>query len=194
MKQLVLLGSLLLVTVLSSAQTTHTLTGTDHYFSPDTLYIEVGDSIELVNIGYHSATEVDSIDWVNNTPTHNGGFYVGFGAPTSDLTFSIDAEGTYYNICVPHAGMAMKSIIIVESIGTSINGVVAEQEGFIYPNPATNSITVQHSSTIKIYSMAGQVVFEKTGLAPAEEVGISFLTPGAYFVVLDGQQQKLIVR
>ena len=50
-----------------SAQQTQIITGyDDHYFSPDTAYVNVGDTVRLVSLGYHSITEQDSIDWVNN--------------------------------------------------------------------------------------------------------------------------------
>ncbi len=62
-----------------SAQQTHIITGYDHYFSPDTAFVNVGDTVRLVSLGYHSITEQDSIDWVNNASTDNGGFWIGLG-------------------------------------------------------------------------------------------------------------------
>ena len=56
---------------LSIGQQIHTITGYDHYFDPDTAYINVGDTVRLVSIGYHSITEQDSTDWVNNQATSN---------------------------------------------------------------------------------------------------------------------------
>jgi len=146
MKKLVILISLLMSTIVGFAQNIHTLTATDHYFTPDTLYVQQGDTIQLINNGYHSITEVDSIDWVNNIANHNGGFYVGIGAPTSSTKFTINTTGTHYNLCFPHAAMGMKSIIIVEATPTSVNELNSEQNIQIYPNPASNSIAVQNTS------------------------------------------------
>ena len=120
MKKKLLFTLFLFVTSIGFGQNTHTLTAYDNYFDPDTLYILAGDTVNFVSLGYHSATEVDSMDWVNNVAQHNGGFYVGQGAPTNDMKFTINTIGVYYNICVPHANMGMKSIIIVGSQTTSL--------------------------------------------------------------------------
>jgi plastocyanin len=194
MKKLILLNTILLLAILGFAQNTHTLHAYDMYYSPDTLYTEVGDTIELISHGYHSATEVDSVDWANNTANHNGGFYVGLGSSPFSNKFTIDASGTYYNICVPHASMGMKSIIIVESTITDIHESKFKQDISIYPNPASSSITIQNSSTVKIYSMVGELVFEKSDLNGLDEIDISLLSKGIYNVVLDGGREKLIVK
>jgi plastocyanin len=194
MKKLIIIISLLISASVGITQSTHTLTATDYYFSPDTLYVQQGDTIELINIGYHSITEVDSIDWVNNTANHNGGFYVGVGAPTLSDKFTIDNEGTYYNLCFPHATMGMKSIIIVETTTTGVHQLNSEQNIQIYPNPASNSITVENTSTVKIYNMMGQVLFVRSKLNSLEQIDISFLPKGIYNVFLDGRIHLLIVQ
>ena len=194
MKKLIILIPLLISASVGFTQSIHALTATDFYFSPDTLYVQQGDTIELINSGYHSITEVDSIDWVNNTANHNGGFYVGNGAPTFSDKFTIDTEGTYYNLCFPHANMAMKSIIIVEGTTTGIHELNSEQNIQMYPNPASNSITVENTSNVKIYNMMGQVLFAKSKLNSLEQIDISFLPKGVYNVVLDGRIQILIVQ
>tara|TARA_B110000090_G_C13298887_1_gene414961 strand:+ start:64 stop:648 length:585 start_codon:yes stop_codon:yes gene_type:complete len=194
MKKLIIIISLLISATAGFTQSTHALTATDYYFSPDTLYVQQGDTIELLNNGYHSITEVDSTDWANNTANHNGGFYVGVGAPTLSSKFTIDNEGVYYNLCFPHAAMGMKSIIIVEGTTTSVNELNSEQKIQVYPNPASNSITVENTSTVKIYNMMGQVLFAKSNLTSLEKIDISFLPKGIYNVVLEGRIQRLIVQ
>ena len=114
---------LLLITVLLSlhsvAQETFVVTGNDHYFEPDTIYTNVGDTIRLFSNGYHSITELDSLDWVNNTATDNGGFWVGVGSSISDDWFVVSQEGKYYFNCNPHATMGMKGVIYVSAaLGT----------------------------------------------------------------------------
>ena len=48
------------------------------------------DSTEVLS----DSTEIDSVDWANNIDNHNGGFDVGFGAPTSDMGFVINTPGS----------------------------------------------------------------------------------------------------
>jgi len=194
MKKLTVLLVVLISASAGFAQSSHTLTANDHYFTPDTLYIQQGDTIELINVGYHSITEVDSIDWVNNITNHNGGFYVGIGAPTTSTKFTIDTIGTFYNLCFPHAAMGMKSIIIVEATTTSVDEVHSEQKNQIFPNPATNFIVVQSTSSIQIYNMIGQILYTKSNLNNLEQIDISFLPKGIYNVALDRKIQKLIIR
>ncbi|MFK8044463.1 MAG: T9SS type A sorting domain-containing protein [Crocinitomicaceae bacterium] len=191
------LFTIILTTILaliSHGQATHLLEATDHYFSPDTLYVQVGDTIQLVNNGYHSITEVDSIDWVNNAANYNGGFYVGFGAPTTSEKFTIDSPGTYYNLCIPHATMGMKSIIIVEAGTASIAEENSKKASLMFPNPASNSITIENSLNVKIYNMQGQLVYVKSNLILSETIDISFFPVGIYCVMLDGKQELLIVQ
>lgn len=194
MKNNLISSILLVLSNYTIAQSTHTLTATDHKFTPDTLYMQPGDTVELINIGYHSATEVDSIDWINNNANHNGGFYVGFGAPTSSKKFTINNTGTYYNICVPHADMAMKSIIIVESNTNSLREVSRNENIRFYPNPTNNYITVQNSKTLIIYSLTGQIVMEKQLSYLVEQIDVEFLPKGTYIVVLDEQKKTLIIQ
>ena len=192
MKTLTTLTLLMFLSSIGLAQTTHSLTGYDNYFDPDTLVIQAGDTIAFTSIGYHSATEVDSLDWVNNTATHNGGFWVGFSAPTSSLKFTLDTPGTYYNICVPHAGMGMKSIIIVAQPTIGIDEASAQND-LLYPNPANHSIVINNSRSVLIYDITGQLVLRKSNLSLSERLDISTLPKGHYVVVLDHGKQKLIV-
>ena len=194
MKKFILLLTLIFPPSLGLAQNTHTLTATDFSFSPDTLYIQAGDTVDVIIGGYHGATEIDSIDWVNNIDNHNGGFDVGFGTGSPNTKFTIDSVGTYYNICGPHAGMGMKSIIIVESTNVSIHNLNLSQDVDIYPNPASKLITIQNSSSVKILNIKGEKLLEKNNLADFEEINISLLPQGVYFIMLDRSIQKLIIK
>ena len=194
MKRIVSIFAVVFVTIAGQAQQTHTLTGYDNYFDPDTLYINAGDTVQFVSIGYHSATEVDSLDWVNNNGTHNGGFYVGLGAPTTDLKFALDQVGTYYNICVPHAGMGMKSIIIVESATAEISNEQKDKTNILYPNPATSNISFEPTSTVKIYDSSGKLVKEITTIDKISSTDITGLNPGIYYLITDNFKEKFIIK
>jgi plastocyanin len=192
MKKMITLLSFALISIFSSAQITHTLTANDNYFVPDTLYIAIGDTVEMINNGYHSSTEVDSLDWVNNTATHNGGFYVGFGAPTSYMKYAINQAGTFYNICVPHAGMGMKSIIIVGSGTSGIEDNYPQLETYIYPNPSDSEIAFQPTTTVKIYDAAGRLILEKSNPSKMNSLDISTFSTGIYTLVSDNGIRKFI--
>ena len=77
-------------------------------FSPDTLTVTVGTPVSF-NIGSsHNAVEVDQATWLANGTTSNGGFNIPFGGGT----FTPTAAQTYYYVCVPHATLGMKGVIV----------------------------------------------------------------------------------
>ncbi len=54
----------------------------------------------------------------------------------------------------------------------------------IYPNPATTVINVQNAenSTIEVYNILGQTLYSKTNISLNEQVNVSHLTEGTYFM------------
>jgi len=84
-------------------------------FTPDTIVVNVGDTITFNLGGNHNAVEVDESNWIANDTTYNGGFYIGF---VGTGTFIPDSVKTYYYVCQPHADSGMKGVIIVNSVAT----------------------------------------------------------------------------
>jgi plastocyanin len=140
------------------AQNSHTLIGFDHGYNPDTLYMAPGDTVHFISQGYHSATEIDSVDWVNNVDNHNGGFDVGFGAATSDMWFVINTVGKYYYICEPHASMGMKGVIYVQQ-GVSIEEAYNSDNYQVY-QLSENVLQLEYNDAdqVDIFDMGGKLV------------------------------------
>ncbi|MDG1719322.1 MAG: T9SS type A sorting domain-containing protein [Flavobacteriales bacterium] len=83
-------------------------------FSPDTIVIFLGDTVEFVLPFNHNAVEVDEATWlVNGTTPAINGFNFGFGVTAN---FIPDSAKTYYYVCALHASMGMKGVIIVNPI------------------------------------------------------------------------------
>ena len=97
----------------ATAQSSHVVTAFDFGFAPENLSVAPGDTVFAIINGYHSLTEVSETDWDNNIANSNDGFWIGFGAPTSDDWFVLSNPGMKYYICVPHADMGMKGTINV---------------------------------------------------------------------------------
>lgn len=155
-------GLLILIFGLNiSAQQTQIITGYDNYFSPDTAYVNVGDTVRFVSLGYHSITELDSIDWVNDLATDNGGFWVGLGAPTFDDWFIVNQPGKYYFNCNPHAAMGMKGVLYVGSaLG---NEEETHLESFKAYLDKSNRLYLDYMNvkSVNIYSITGKIVSTK---------------------------------
>lgn len=159
MKSILFTTSIFIATFLN-AQNTYQLTGFDHGYDPDTLYMAPGDTVQFTSVGYHSATEIDSIDWVNNVDNHNGGFDVGFGAATADMWFVINTPGTYYYICEVHADMGMKGVIIVDETA-GIQEIYAS-DSFNFYALGNNTYKLQYvdSDRYELYNLNGQLIIE----------------------------------
>lgn len=91
---------------------TVTVSTVGNTFSPATVTIAAGDSVEF-NLGAtHNVVEVAQDTWEASTSgALFGGFSVGFGG-TETVIF--DEPGTYYYVCEPHVALGMKGTIIVE--------------------------------------------------------------------------------
>jgi hypothetical protein len=61
----------------------------------------------------------------------------------------------------------------------------------IYPNPATNYLTVQENGTLQIFTPQGQVIYEKP-VGKHTRLQISHLVRGIYLISLNGKTAKLI--
>lgn len=161
------------------AQTTHELTNAGILFSPDLITMQAGDSIHLVISAPHTCTEVSEDSWNANGNTSNGGF----NFPAGDTTFTLETPGTYYYVCVVHAGMGMKGRIIVAS-GTGIREAVEETAFELMPNPAQGWLQVKGLSAgqyVQVLNVAGAVVLETMPDA-AGMLDISMLKAGNYQV------------
>ena len=111
-----------------------TITTTGMTFSPDTLYVNVGDTINFVLGSTHNAIEVDETTYNADGTTSNGGFNFGFGATG---TFIPSLAQTYYYVCTPHVSLGMKGVIIA-SPPPCIKSLTQGLNGFT-PNPVYNA-------------------------------------------------------
>lgn len=142
----------------ASAQTTHELTNVGNTFSPNVITMDAGDNIHLVLTGNHTCTQVDQSTWNANGNTPNGGFNYSAG----EHTFTLDVPGTYYYVCIPHAGLGMKGQIIVEPT-TGVREEASTAQLGLFPNPAGNEVWINGLETgqiVQLIDAAGRLVLE----------------------------------
>ena len=163
------LSVLLIIGINSIAQQNHTITANDFYFSPDTSFVNVGDTVRLYSNGYHSITEVDSTDWVNEVAASNGGFWVGFGSSGSQDWFVVNQAGKYYFNCDPHATMGMKGVLYV---GSSLNlqDVAKHEFSVTIENESVIHLNYADIDNVKIYSMTGELIHSQIISNPGKTI------------------------
>ena len=90
-----------------------TITTPGMYFSPDTLIVNVGDTVTLIMGPSHNAVEVSQSTFLGNGTLSNGGFSIAFG---DTGTFIPATNQTYYYVCQPHVLLGMKGVIIANAL------------------------------------------------------------------------------
>lgn len=179
MKQL----SAVLLFIATLGAQAQTITSMSNFtWSPSTLTITAGQTINFVVTGNHHAREVSQATWNANGTTSNGGF--DFLAGTSPLTLTI--PGTYYYVCVPHVGSGMKGTITVET-GTGVVEQTAPQPFTVGPNPASDHVTVTSSVTqgtlLSVIDASGREVLAQR-LTGTDRIGVESLPVGNYTALL----------
>ena len=160
-------------------------------FTPDTITINLGDSVDFAIASIHSAVEVSQTTWDANGNTSNGGFSVPLGGGLvlpAQLTV-----GTHWYVCSPHAATGMKGVIIVQ-IATGIVENQLRANFSVYPNPSSDLITIKVnaellSSTYRITDQLGITVLTGKLTTVNTIININELTVGLYLLQV-GEQKK----
>ncbi|HMD13942.1 MAG TPA: plastocyanin/azurin family copper-binding protein, partial [Bacteroidota bacterium] len=127
--------------------TTHTISSSGFTFSPNTLTITAGDTINFVLASIHNAVEVSQATWNADGITSNGGFSVPFGGGKTVLT----VVGTHYYVCQNHASMGMKGIITVNPSAPPPNSISVESIYDHDGNLSTTNDRVPKNWALKLY-------------------------------------------
>ena len=110
----IILTFLILSTFITGYCTVWTVNSSGYTFTPATITIIVGDTVNFSIASSHNSVEVSQTTWNSNGSTAlSGGFQTPMGGGIvlpAQLTV-----GTHYYVCVPHASMGMKGTIIVQN-------------------------------------------------------------------------------
>lgn len=198
MKTRILLSAFTLIFAYSGNCTIWTITNTGETFSPASITVNFGDTIEFVLDGSHNAVQVSQTTWnANGSTPLAGGFQTSFGGGT--VYTANHGTGTYYYVCSPHASLGMKGVIQVE--GTSNIPLPAKERTFgMYPNPADNILFIRIENwkpgiNFRVLDITGRAVLEGTLVAVISEIDISRLSTGVYIMQvpnLKGQKFKVV--
>jgi plastocyanin len=103
-----IISTIPIISVPPSPQTV-TVADSGFAFSPSTITIRAGDTVNFRLSGEHDAVEVSKNTWDASGTASNGGFTIPFGGGSH--TFA--RPGIYYYVCIAHVAFGMKGMIIV---------------------------------------------------------------------------------
>lgn len=179
----------------ATAQTNHSVTASGLVFTPDSIAINVGDTVTWTNVqGSHNVN--GSMAKYPNNPE-----FFDNGAPSSTAwTFKqvFTKAGLYDYQCDPHVGAGMVGKVLVG--GATSNESLSSNSQKIYPNPANKTLTVETEGLgekiLTIYGLDGKIVLSKKLIGNLNSISLVDLHKGLYILKLEegGQvvlQQKL---
>jgi plastocyanin len=188
MKQFILLFILNAFVTVLIAQT-KVVTGNGS-FSPASVTINQGESVEFTTTGSHHVREVSEATYNVNGTTSNAGFTV----PTTTVqSVKFSSPGVYYYVCPPHAAGGMKgTVTVLQVLGIQNDKVFSELS--VSPNPTHGDAKLEFVSAkygrvdVSILNTIGKkidsVSFSKDFHAGKHTVNLntSDLPQGLYFV------------
>jgi len=141
MKNNLLLSCAFLLSLLHAQATTWTITDSGLEFSPNTLTITNGDTVNFTIASVHNAREVSQASWnANSSAALAGGFQTPSGGGIV-LPLKLGV-GTHFYVCPPHISGGMKGTIIVTA-ATGIAGTRLPLSLKVFPNPASDQLSIQ---------------------------------------------------
>jgi plastocyanin len=192
MKKFTLIAALLIYS-LTGFSVTWTVNSSGFTFSPSSVTIIVGDDVNFVLESIHNVVEVSQTTWNadGNTPLP-GGFSLPLGGGL--VTSSQLTVGTHWYVCSPHAFMGMKGIIIVTT-STGIKENKSQLSISLYPNPASDLITVKTTSGLLnfpyfITDGTGKQVLSGKITSEITNIEIGMLEKGIYLFQIPGQTRQ----
>jgi plastocyanin len=193
MKSKSLLLSALLLLSLEGFSTTWTIVNSGFTFSPSSITINAGDSVQFTIASQHNVREVDQSTWNANGST---AAINGFSAPNGGglILPAKLGVGSHYYVCVPHASMGMKGVIIVNP-STGINEAVAGAKITLSPNPTNDIVKIKTEADLvgAAYSVTdnnGKQI--ASGLLDPNEtlIDLSRYSAGYYFVQIGDDKKQ----
>jgi PKD repeat protein len=153
-------------------------------------------TVPVPNFSYTSGSNTFNFTYTGTTPYTSISWNFGDGSPEStqpNPSHAYAASGTY-NACVTVTN-ACGSNTYCKSISTGVG--INEMPGFeqvrIYPNPATQSITIEHISSdmgIAVYNTTGQCVLQTVASGNKALIDVSSISNGVYIVRLTGKDGR----
>jgi len=196
-------------------------TGTDPEFVLYDFNLEKGDFIALSTICGMAVTDMDMVDLGDGisrrrlkmessaNPEDEGDFWIeGIGSTKAGLLthFGMHCETDYGETLLCHYDGAGSLVFPDEASScfvSSIHALSNQDQLKVFPNPVNNTLFIEDNSTenqlkeIRIFNVLGALVLQQSSANTLNEIDLSHLPKGAYFIILHTQSnlkfsQKLI--
>ncbi|MBK9638108.1 MAG: T9SS type A sorting domain-containing protein [Bacteroidetes bacterium] len=196
MKRKFLLSIALMLMSITGFSTVWVINTSGFTFSPATITIQVGDSVNFLIGGGHDAREVSQTTWNSNgNAALIGGFQTPFGG-TMILPSQLGV-GTHFYVCSLHNSMGMKGTIIVQNtIGIDENSTQASI--FVSPNPSQGKFQLSITSDapvekgmVEVFDVTGKSVFQSEERNTIFDLDLTKHAKGAYFIKFYNRETTL---
>lgn len=166
-------------------------------FNPDFTYtgnLQPGETINFTNIT-SSNPDISSFEW--SAP----GATATTGAGNTFAT-SFANTGTYQvSLFARNDDVCEKMTKTLQIFGVNINNISADEIN-IFPNPATELVTVQHSLnekvSLKMYNSIGTLVYQSSSVQNSHQINLKNFAKGIYLINLETEKgnavRKLIIK
>ena len=158
-----------------------------------------GCSVEL------TWTAMDDVDQfiirrkVSGDATYTNLAYIG-GASSSYTDNTVVGNTTYIYQVRPQQGTVKKVSNNPSIVATGCSKSAAsfvELSVNIFPNPATNMVTVSHNdetANISVLNLSGQLIISKDNFLSGEQINVSELTQGSYILKIESDKGTMVER
>jgi len=188
MKRILLFSVFILSSSLTGFCTIWTIKNSGFTFSPATIVITVGDTVNFVISSSHDAREVSQTTWnASGNTALPGGFQTPLGGGI--ILPAQLGVGTHYYVCTPHASLGMKGTIIVQNITGVEEKDQINANILVYPNPSKgqfqfsfNESQIIKDAKMEICNSQGELIYKSAILKPNSLIDLGNRPEGVYFI------------
>ena len=171
----------------ATSQVNHSIDGSGMTWSPNVLTINVGDTVTWTNSSGTHNVNGTTATFPNNPESFGNSIGTGW---TYEHVFT--TVGSYDYQCDVHVGSGMTGTITVQSGGTGINTIIADNID-VFPNPFYNEININtcNNCKIRIYSLIGKLEMEKKIFGDQYQLSTDKLPEGIYLYEISSNHKKI---
>lgn len=165
--------------------TSHSINIGNFVYSPATLYVQVGDTVNIQASDMHPCMQVSKTDWASGTTT---ALPAGWGSKNANFFVVIADTNAIYYLCANHGPDGMKGRILNGTNNLKTHSAIANSGISVFPNPATDVIHFTSKSNLengqwKLIDLQGKIAMQGTVTANQTQVQVAELK-GIYLLLI----------